>query len=577
MYPDTIFNWHDQSEIFKSEQTTVIDDSPLFMQVFSADKGTEDLVEISGDDFTAMYGTMSYTRHGQSAIQAKRIIDAGGRLYAKRVVAKDSTLANVVLCANISNSDGGVKVKWTSQSIAGCKTFKEVLTAAEALYSENSVYPLFVYADNGRGTSKKAVRLNPDYSTSKTIGTTLYTLAVYEGTTITEQTTISFDPTVIYANVAYHLDQYTTTQVTGLVIEDMYEKYLEALGEALTMEPSELRNYDIVYGYTNKGTAIESFTVDQESVDLDATNGIMLAEGSNGEFGDAPVGTEPWTQAIVDVFNGNFSDEVYDLDAHKIALICDANYPDSVKSAIFDFVAFRKDCCFLRDYGIGLTTYLEIEAKNKQFVTNAEKNYFTADYATSYLVKDPETKKNIEVTMLYDMAPLLVSHIAKNPYAPICGTANGFILSEAIKGTVNFTPVNTKKINYKSAIEELRVNYAVFEDNRCVAQLCYSSQEAYTQLSFINNVIAIQRVLRAVRTACPKQRYTLSTTSDLTNYAKAVNDVLANYVTNFATLNFVYTKDELRTRQKIFYASIEFAFLNWAQTEIFDVYAINND
>ena len=69
----------------------------------------------------------------------------------------------------------------------------------------------------------------------------------------------------------------------------------------------------------------------------------------------------------------------------------------------------------------------------------------------------------------------------------------------------------------------------------------------------------------------------MSTTNDLSNYAKAVSDVLSNFVTNFAVLNFVYTQDPLRASQKIFYASIEFAFLNWAQTEIFDVYAINND
>ena len=46
MYPATIFNWHDNSAITEENQTVVIDDSPLFMQVFSADKGTEDLVEI---------------------------------------------------------------------------------------------------------------------------------------------------------------------------------------------------------------------------------------------------------------------------------------------------------------------------------------------------------------------------------------------------------------------------------------------------------------------------------------------------------------------------------------------------
>lgn len=575
MYPDTIFNWNDQSEIIRQEQTVVVDDAPLFMQVFSADKGTEDLVEISGDDFTAMYGTMSFSRHGQSAIQAKRIIDAGGKLYAKRVVAKDSTLANVVLCAEVAEGEDGVTVKWTSQSISGCKTFEDVVKAAEALYVENSVYPLFIYTDNGRGISNKSIRLNPDYNTSKTIGATLYTLVVYEGSKIIEQTTISLDPSVIYANTAYHLDKYTNVQISGIVPEDIYEKYLEFMSNTLAVEPEVMRSYDIVYGYTNAGSTLEGFTMDQESVDLDAENGITLSEGSNGSFGTAPAGTDAWAEAIADVFYGNFSDEVWDVDVHKIALICDANYPDTVKQAIFEFVEFRKDCCYLRDYGVGLKTFIEISVAHDKYLE--QHNYFTADYASSYLVKDPETKKNIEVTMLYDMAPLMVNHITKNPYAPMAGTANGFILPEAIKGTVNFTPVNTKKINYKDAIDKLRVNYCVFEDDNCVAQLCYSCQDKYTQLSFINNTIAIQRVLRAVRTACPKQRYTLSTTNDLTNYAKAVNDVLANFVTNFAVLNFVYTQDKLKASQKIFYASIEFAFLNWVQTEIFDVYAINND
>jgi hypothetical protein len=51
--------------------------------------------------------------------------------------------------------------------------------------------------------------------------------------------------------------------------------------------------------------------------------------------------------------------------------------------------------------------------------------------------------------------------------------------------------------------------------------------------------------------------------------------VLSNFTQNFKTLNFIYTQDDLRAQQKIFYASIEFAFLNWAQTEIFDIYVIN--
>ena len=78
MYPDTIFNWHDNSGIDNTSTSVSNDSAPLLMQVFSADKGTEDLIEISGSDFDAMYGTMSFARHGQSAIQAGASHDCVG-------------------------------------------------------------------------------------------------------------------------------------------------------------------------------------------------------------------------------------------------------------------------------------------------------------------------------------------------------------------------------------------------------------------------------------------------------------------------------------------------------------------
>ena len=577
MYPATIFNWHDNSQIGTNLTNSTIDDAPLLMQVFSADKGTEDLIEISGAaNFAAMYGTMNFDKHGQSAIQAQRIIDAGGRLLAKRVVAEDSTLANVVLCAEVtaSESGGAATVKWTAQSISSCASFTEVLDAAnELLDDEAGIYPLIVIADNGRGVSGKAVRFTPDYSTSKTIGKTFYKLNVYEGTTISESTDVSFDPTVVYSNNSFRFDEYTTTQITGKVVEDVYELYVAALASALSVDVDTLRNYDIIFGYTNKGAVIDGFTLDLEGVDLDSETGISLASGTNGSFGDAPVGTSVWENAIADVFNGNFVDEVYDVDQHKIAAVVDANYPMSVKNAIYDFVAFRQDCVFFRDYGTDNKTFLEIKAIHDSF--GDRRNFFTMDYGTSYQIKDPVSMKNIEVTMTYDLAYVLVNHIADNAFAPIAGTSNGFILPSAIKGTINFTPINTPSVNQKEAMDNIRVNYAIFEDDNCVVQSCYSSQDAYTQLSYGNNVIGIQAVLRAVRTACPRQRYTLASGSDLTSYATAVNTVLSEYTSNFSVLRFTYTQDTLRASQKIFYASIEFAFLNWAQTEIFDIYAIN--
>ena len=596
MYPGTIFNWYDQSEITAPVTPTTVDDAPLFFQVFSSDKGTEDLIEISGDNFAAMYGTMSFTKHGQSAIQAQNIINAGGRLLAKRVVAPDSYLANVVFVANITESGDGAQITWTKESIANCTSFDDVKIGAKDLYEAGKSIPMFIMADNGRGVSKKAVRITPDYTTSKTIGTMFYTFTVYEGTTQIEQKAISLDPNVVYNNIAYRLDEFTCTQIIGLVDDSYFSELCTILAEATNEDVNLISKYDLINGCSNTGLPLSEsigidITIDTEnSINLDTDTGIVFENGDNGAFGNAPFGLDgvpcdEWTQAVIDVFNGTFSDKVYDVDTYKIAAIVDANYPDEVKMEICGFVNFRKDCVFFRDYGLDLNTYLEIREKRNTLdsmstvseIKDTQRSYFIADYASSYMIKDPSTKKNIKVTMCYDLAAKLVQQIANGAAAPVAGMINGFTMDNAIKDTISFVPIHTPTSNQKEAMEDLKVNYCIFNGNQCVVQSSYSAQDKYTQLSYINNVLAIQYVLRAVRDACPRHRYSLATASDLSTYADAVQNVLNKFTRNFDVLRFEYTQDALKASQKIFYASIKFAFLNWAQTEIFDIYAIAND
>lgn len=604
MYPGTIFNWHDESEITTSSEITSVDNQSLFMAVSSFDKGPEELMEVEGEDFANLFGTMYFSKHGQNAIQAQNIINAGGKLLVKRVCAEDSTIANVVLVATVKseqvnktddegnkiylNEDGeettevsenpvmvtNNTISWSAKSFENCKTFAEVKTEAlKLLDASNGVFPLIVVTDNGRGVSSKAVRIVPDYSTSKSIGKMFYTLAVYEGTSTIEQATITFDPDVIYSSQAYGLDENTCTQIKGRVLETVYDAYIEKIATLLGSTTSEVKINDLIYAYTYKGATMDSLTVDSESTDLNASYGIELKSGSNGEFGTAPVNTEAWTEAIRAVYAGEVTDEVYDVDTHKVVAVLDANFPQTIKDAISEFVTFRADCVFLRDLGTGNDTFAKIKAA---YLKNDLHNYFIADYGTSYQIKDPATKRNIEVTMTYDLGPCLVALMDSGPFAPIAGYVNGFVLSNAIKGTINYTPIITPSVNQKQAMDDIRVNYAIFEEDNCVVQTCYTSQEALTQLSFLNNTMAIQYVTRAVRSACPKNRYSLSDGTDLSSYSKAVSNVLANYSDNFDTLEFDYTEDELKVSQRIFYASIKFAFKNWAQTEIFDIYAINS-
>lgn len=605
MYPGTHFNWYDQSEVLQEQEVNEIDNSPLLMVVGSFDKGPEELQEVSGSNFNNLFGKMNFEKHGQNAIQAQRIINAGGRILIKRVCAEDSTIANTVMVANLATSESqktdadgkpvylddngdettdvtsnpvmikNTSVKWEAKSISGCKNFDEVVTKAkELLDEEGGVYPLLTFVDNGRGVSTKAIRLIPDYNTSKGIGKTFYTATVFEGTASIEAVPVTVDPTVIYADEAYGMDKHSMVQVQCQVIENVYDKYIAKLAENLELSSDEIRTYDVIYGYSYKGSSIEGFTIDAESVDLNSTYGIELKEGTNGAFGDAPVNTDAWVEAIRKVYAGEVTDEVWDVDQHKVAAICDANFPVVIKEAIAKFVNFRKDCVFFRDFGTDLNTFLQIKAA---YDKNETRSRFILDYFTSYMVKDPVTKKNIKVTMMYDFVECLVTHLSSAPFNPLAGTANGFVLKEAIKGTINYTPIITPSVNQKQAIDDLRVNYAIFEGDDCVVQTLYTSQDPYTQLSFGNNVLAIQQVARAIRTACPKQRFTVITGFDMQSYAKAVNNILSQFVGNFAILRFNYTKNRLHASQKIFYATIEFAFNDWAQTEIFDLFAINND
>lgn len=606
MYPGHfVENWYDLTEQQEVVTIPAVSNAPLFMLVGSFDKGTEELGEYEGAAFKNMFGAPSFVRHGQNSIQAQNIIDHGGRLLVKRVCAADATLANVVFVATLGtiesqkvNSNGepiyldesgeettevtenpvmvnNTSIKWEATSITGCKTFDEVKKAAEALNDETAgKFALILFTDNGRGNSSKAIRINPDYSTSKGIGKVFYSMEVYEGTSKTEAVAATFDPSVIYNNESYGLNKESMVQVSGIVIEENYDAYVAALAEKLDKTVEEVRNYDLIYGYDSKGSLVEGLTMDAEGIDMSTSYGVVLKEGSNGAFGANPVNSEAWVKAICDVYAGNVTDEIYDVDQHKIAAIVDANFPVEIKEEIAKFVNFRKDCMFFRDLGTGNNTFLKIQESLEK---NTVFSRFITDNGTSFQIKDPVTKRIIEVTANYDIAGCLVDHIANGPHNPLAGTVNGFILPSAIKGTINFTPIITPVVNQKQAMEDIRVNYAIFENDNCVVQTSRTAQDMNSQLSYINNVLAIQAVLRAVRTACPKSRYSLITGQDLSFYAKTVNNVLSNFRSFFDKLEFTYTQDSLKVNEKIFHCSLKFAFKDWIQTELVDVYAINNN
>ena len=472
--------------------------------------------------------------------------------------------------------DTGCKIKWEVQTVSNCKTYDEVMESAAGLFDEAAgVFPMMVVTDIGRNADCKAIRITPDYDISRSLGFMFYRVFEFENTTSEENVSITMNPGIKYKNVSYAINKYSMGQLQLGTVEGVFDAYVAKLAEAVGITVDEMKMLDVINGTNCKGVALHGIVIDENSVDLSYDYGISLQSGSNGtQFGDAPFQSENYGPAVAKLFNGEYTDEVYDVDVHKVCAICDANYPKEVKDAIQKFVDFREDCSFFRDLGVGLDTFDLIYTEAQKY----KGSRFSSTYMTSYKVVDPYTNRRIDVTMMYDFAPALVNHFVNEMASnPLAGEVNGFTMDSAIRGTVNYIPRKTPAVDQKDLLDDARINFATYyeyEGNLVVDSL-YTAQDQYTQLSYINNVLAIQEVMRAVRTICPKNRFKFTSANDFSDYAEAVNEVLEFYKNNFETLNFIYLEDPTKEAQKIYYAAIEFTFNNWAQSEIFDLYALN--
>ena len=609
MYPTAIFELIDQSEASALQATEVV--QPLFMLGFSSDKGPEDLRVVKGNTFFKLYGDdISFVKHGQPLLQAANIINNGGTLLAKRVVADDAMLANIVVLAKVkskevqkTNAQGELlyedsetheetteqsgntpimitiaDISYETVSVENCKDLETIKTEVERKLNETGpefVYPLFILTDNGRGLSNKRFKISPDYNTSKYGEYMTYIFSTIEKNKVAESFTFSINPDVIEAGVNRSLEnviRVSSTQLKCKLFEANLYSFVEKVAEISKNPAAELIGYDILFGRDRRGNLLPSLKVDlDEGANLSYTYGIDLENGHNGAFGTAPINKEEYKQKLVELFDGTFSNEIYDLDNYKIDLIVDANYPQEVKRAIEGFANFREDFMYLRDMGTNVKTLEEILSGN---VGNS-KDTFSATYCTCYDILDPYTKKQIRVTIGYSLCRLLIEHFKNGRNRPLAGQLHNMTIPEAIEGTVNFLPKITPAYNQKESLYEAKINYASYFDNVLTLETLFTSQEKDTQFSYINNILAIQEVIKAIRSRCPKTRYTFIDGEDLEKYREDVEAVLNKYTNNFLSLKMVYTKDESMLANKIFYASLEVQFRNFVQTEYFKIYALS--
>ena len=615
-YPGTIDNWFDHSGI-QARVTVTPDPAPLFLHAAAFDRGPEKITRVKGENFYKLFGYfIDFDKYGQAGIQAAKIIDSGGELLLKRVVAEDATLANICVVANVStdkvqktdekgnplfvdpntnkettaNGDGAyekvmvnvAKIKYDLITVAGKKTAEDIEdelldSFVEDEDSQTFSYPLFYIVDNGRGESTKRFGIQPMYAISKNGNYMIYKLKYLGSEDFdAEYCYFSLVHNILYLEKSLDIEMSSSSMLQGSAkaLSESVAAFYVKLSEISGLDLATLYAEDVLFARSNRGDVTTGLSYDDNGQDISTSTGFQLLSGDNGSFGDKPIDTDEYNQALLDFFSGEYDENIYNLDMYKPDVCVDANYPYDVKKKIVALADFRKDFYVFADLGLDIETFYN--AKDKMYEMPQSK--FCSWYGQTFLVMNPFTKRNVKVTNGYALAgTALVNQLNNSRNAPYCGIINGFMFPEIVEGSLSWTPKITPTVNQKEECDNIRLNYMSILNDVPTLETEFSSQDAYTQLSFANNVIAIQAIIKDIRDNCPKFRYSFISTNDLTEYKNNVSEILNRYNSWFESLEFVYVQDDIMKANKIFEADIKIRHKDFVQAEIFNIYTLGND
>lgn len=459
----------------------------------------------------------------------------------------------------------------------------------------NRRYPLFMICDNGRGVSRKNITISMDSTLSRSAQACRYVIDIDEDGDTLESIVFSLNPDEVENGYNLFFDsavKRVSSQIRCHGFEDQVNLFFKDLAYFTGISENELRTCDIIGAKNYKGATYKYFEINYENenrqattVKLDAIGGHSLLNGTNGDnFGDSPIktyggvndSTSTYALEMTKAFDGTFLDDIYDVDNNPIDVVVDANYPHITKRAIEALCAFRQDVFFFRDMGTqGMTNILSI--KNAYTLNTTGNTRYTGTYCQYYDIYDPYTRKQITVTIGYSIARLICMHFANGRSLVCAGKSNGWVIPEIIEGTLNFVPKITPAGDQVNEMDDLRINFGKYYNGEFCLASEYTSQEIYTQLSWINNVLSVQELIKDIRVACPKSRYKFITGSDFEDYKTDVKAVIDKHTNKFKSIEIDYQSDSVYAANKIVYAVIKVSFKDFAQAEIFRIIAIPID
>lgn len=478
----------------------------------------------------------------------------------------------------------------------------QVLTDGEG--GERTFYPLFTvyYYSRGKGGNNFAYHIARQASRDKkSVDGRRYVMYFYELSSTGkynalfsgEDFNFSFNKDAVYStsdntseylgNVYKNIGSDNSTSKLQLIpYPESYERLLKEINLAGAVEDSSIYDVDILNAIFKNGNPYNKIVMADDSIDIENSY-ITLENGTDGsiEVGntldDGTVVTEEMAKAkkeelLINFFNCDVDDDIFDEKITDIDVLPDENYPDEVKKAILSkFSLYRPDIHSAIDFGIeGGRTSGDAISKCRELTSyvNSNWSFMTSFYGHSGLLKDKEIDGTPRlVTATYDWAAGLADDFAQvgGAFQMRAGANHG-----KVSYISPFWVAVKNKANTIETLEDLHINNIQYLNK--AKELVYGLEDTQyevenSKMMSVRNSIVIGRIIRIVAGVTPYYKYDeneIDTT--LVNCKKDLEDkTAAAAIPKTIKINYNLYQTKLDVKEDNAHISVDIEFPNYAK------------
>lgn len=550
----TVIN--DNSTIDTIADVEVADPAVRGLCLFTSAKGPDGVRTLSRtQDYIKMYGTPDIKKYGQASYMPYLMLSTGNaRVHCVRVTPADAAYANVVITAKSTTADSATTVTFATKNIENLTNLDEFATKVEALDGtlEDGEKVIMALVATGRGTygNDMSFRLVPQTAAVTASSFKNYTLEILSrdnGLTLDESHRIAVFYNAIERRISRYAEDVINDPETGSVstriyvntdnIKALYDAYATAAGESAVAEPM----FDPFFGnYTG-------YTVATEGLNFGKTDGILFGAGTEGSFADSETRDKAIEDAYLAVLNTTTPDARYGRAPFSkrrtpSEIILDANFPISVKMALYELALKRTDAKLYLDCGTANNTIDELIAYD---TTNFyDSTLGTSKFSSSeadvmdYLVtregqwakvRDPFTGKIIDVTYTWFLAQALPTHIITNgTHVPFIGERYSLLtghIANSVRPNIDADDLESKQLLWEKRINTLDT----LSENRYARSTQVTVQTDLSDLTEDSNVLVLLEMKRILEDITLKRLFDFADAEDRRRFTDEADRVFATY------------------------------------------------